>query len=127
LIWGARLSPGARQVISQRVVEAFEQAQRVILCVGLPPVHDVQVARSLAGNLVDIAELVLPRVDVKNIFAKGGATSAELVRRMKWPRLEVRREWATGVATLAVAGADPLWLTIKPGSYSWPEEWTREP
>lgn len=127
LIWGAGLSSGARQVIAQRVTEAFEQANRVILCVGLPPVHDVLVARSLAGNLVDIAELVLGQVAVKNIFAEGGATSAELVRRMNWPRLEVRREWATGVATLAVAAAGSQWLTIKPGSYSWPEEWTREP
>jgi uncharacterized protein YgbK (DUF1537 family) len=46
------------------------------------------------------------------------------VRRMKWSRLEVLREWAPGVATLAVADDDPLWLTIKPGSYSWPEAWT---
>jgi hypothetical protein len=44
---------------------------------------------------------------------------------MKWSRLEVRREWAPGVATLAVADENPLWLTIKPGSYSWPEAWTR--
>jgi uncharacterized protein YgbK (DUF1537 family) len=76
---------------------------------------------------VDIAELVLRRVAVKNIFAEGGATSAELVRRMNWPRLEVCREWAPGVATLAVAGEHSQWLTIKPGSYAWPEQWTREP
>jgi uncharacterized protein YgbK (DUF1537 family) len=125
LIWGKSFSQGARQVISERVTEAFEKARRIVLCVGLPQVRDVEAARRLAGNLVDIAELVLRRVAVKNIFAEGGATSAELVRRMKWPRLEVRREWATGVATLAVAGAGTQWLTIKPGSYSWPEQWTR--
>jgi hypothetical protein len=28
------------------------------------------------------------------------------------------------VATLAVANENPLWLTIKPGSYSWPQAWT---
>jgi len=88
-------------------------------------VHDVAVARRLSGHLLDIAEIVLRSVAVKNIFAEGGATSAELVRRMQWPRLAVRREWAPGVATLAVAGDDSLWLTIKPGSYSWPEQWTR--
>jgi len=82
-------------------------------------------ARRLSENLVDIAESVLKRVPVKYVFAEGGATSAELVRRMKWSRLEVRHEWAPGVATLAVADQNPLWLTIKPGSYSWPEAWTR--
>ena len=125
LMWGAEFSHGAQEVISQRVVQAFADSPRVLLCVGLPPVHDVAVARRLSGHLLDIAEIVLRSVAVKNIFAEGGATSAELVRRMQWPRLAVRREWAPGVATLAVAGDDSLWLTIKPGSYSWPEQWTR--
>ena len=127
LMWGKDFSHGAREVISQRIVAAFKASRRVVLCVGLPAVRDVSSARRLVEHLVDIAELVLRRVAVKNIFAEGGATSAELVRRMNWPRLEVCREWAPGVATLAVAGEHSQWLTIKPGSYAWPEQWTREP
>jgi uncharacterized protein YgbK (DUF1537 family) len=124
LMWGNDFSQGAHEAISQRVAQAFAKNRRVVLGVGLPPVHDVQAARQLSGSLVNIAEMVLRRVDIKYVFAEGGATSAELVRRMKWSRLEVRREWAPGVATLAVAEENPLWLTIKPGSYSWPEAWT---
>jgi uncharacterized protein YgbK (DUF1537 family) len=127
LMWSADFSQGARELISQRVVEALNGNRRVVLGVGLPVVRDVKVARRLAEHLVAIAELVLEREPVENIFAEGGATSAELVRRMKWPRLEVLREWAPGVATLSVAGGKSQRLTIKPGSYSWPEEWTREP
>lgn len=127
LMWGVDFSEGALEVISDRVVEAFKSNRRVILSVGLPQVRNMQVARRLSEHLVDIAATVLDRMPVKNIFAEGGATSAELVRRMKWPRLEVRREWAPGVATLAVEGENSQWLTIKPGSYSWPEQWTHEP
>lgn len=125
LMWGNDFSRGAHEAISQRVVQAFDNGHRVVLGVGLPLVRDARAARRLPESLVDIAELVLRRVPVKYIFAEGGATSAELVRRMNWSRLEVRREWAPGVATLAVADKNPLWLTIKPGSYSWPEAWTR--
>ena len=125
LMWGNDFSQGAHEAISQRVVQAFASGRRVVLGIGLPTVRDAQAARRLPESLVDIAELVLRRVDIKYVFAEGGATSAELVRRMKWSRLEVRREWAPGVATLAVADENPLWLTIKPGSYSWPEAWTR--
>lgn len=124
LMWGNDFSQGALEAISQRVVQAFSTNRRVVLGVGLPPVRDAQAARRLPESLVDIAEQVLRRVQIKYVFAEGGATSAELVRRMKWSRLEVRREWAPGVATLAVADKNPLWLTIKPGSYSWPEAWT---
>jgi uncharacterized protein YgbK (DUF1537 family) len=124
LMWGNDFSPGAHEAIAQRVVEAFDKGKRVVLGVGLPQVHDAKAARRLSTSLVDIAELVLRRAEIKCVFAEGGATSAELVRRMKWSRMEVRREWAPGVATLAVADENPLWLTIKPGSYSWPQAWT---
>lgn len=126
LMWGADFSEGACSVISQRVIRAFETKPRVVLCVGLPPVQEFKVARRLSEYLVNIAARVLRELPVKNIFAEGGATSAELVRRMNWGRLEVKREWAPGVATLSVAGAESQWLTIKPGSYSWPEQWTSE-
>jgi uncharacterized protein YgbK (DUF1537 family) len=124
LMWGAKLQLETSRLLAQRVVEAFAARRRVILAVGLPQVHDVAVARELSKTLVAIAELVLQQVEIRNVFAEGGATAAELVRRMNWPRLEVRREWAPGVATLAVAGDQTQWLTIKPGSYAWPEQWT---
>lgn len=127
LIWGGDLQPETCRLIAQRVVDAFEGSRRVILSVGLPHVREFKVAKSLSNNLVDVAEKVLKQTKIISIFAEGGATSAELVRRMQWPRLEVRREWAPGVATLAVTGGNSQWLTIKPGSYAWPEEWTHSP
>ncbi len=124
LMWGTQFSDGARDVISRRVVQSLESHRRVVLSVGLPQVQDFKVSRRLSEYLVQITERVLRKVPVQNIFAEGGATSAELVRRMKWKRIEVKREWAPGVATLAVSGGVSQFLTIKPGSYSWPEEWT---
>jgi uncharacterized protein YgbK (DUF1537 family) len=121
----AEFSNAALDVIVRQVVAAFDAHRRVVLHVGLPTVMDSSAARCLADHLVDIAEQVLHRVPVTSVFAEGGATAAGLVRRMNWLRLEVRREWAPGVATLAVAGGDTQWLTLKPGSYSWPDEWMR--
>ena len=124
LMWGTQFSDGARDVISRRVVQSLESHRRVILTVGLPQVQDFKVSRRLSEYLVQITERVLRQVPVQNIFVEGGATSAELVRRMKWKRIEVKREWAPGVATLSVSGRVSQCLTIKPGSYLWPEEWT---
>ena len=123
LATGAEFPNETRELISKQAKEAFQTHRRVVLSVGLPTVEDETVARRLADHLVDIAEQVLWRVSVTSVFAEGGATAAELARRMKWQRLEVRYEWAPGVATLAVDDENTRWLTIKPGSYSWPEEW----
>ena len=96
----------------------------MLLTVGLPPVRNALVSRGLSGQVVEIAESALRRLDVGRVYADGGATAAELVWRMGWSRLKVMRELAPGVATLAVAGDKNILLTIKPGSYAWPAQWT---
>ena len=123
LAWGAEFTPTAVDAVAQRVIGALQANPRVILNVGLPQVRDLQVAQQLSDSVVRIAERVLRRIRVERIFAEGGATAAELVRRMGWPRLEVIRELAPGVATLAVNGDPSVLLTIKPGSYAWPAKW----
>ena len=124
LAWGAEFTPAAVEAVTQRVVAAFEEKSRVILAVGLPPVRDVAIARNLSKSIVRVAEQVMRQVPVARVFAEGGATAADLVRRMGWARLTVLRELAPGVATLAVEGGESILLTIKPGTYAWPAEWT---
>jgi len=124
LSWGAEFTAAAVAAVTQRVVGAFDLCPRVILNVGLPQVRDVEVARRLSEHVVRVAERVLRQARVERVFAEGGATAAELVRRMGWARLSVVRELAPGVATLAVEGDEKFLLTIKPGTYVWPAEWT---
>jgi len=124
LAWGAEFAPAAVEAVAQRVVAAFGSHPRVILNVGLPPVRDTEVARRLSDEVVSVAVPVLQQLPVARVFAEGGATAAELVRRMGWARLEVRRELAPGVAMLAVEGKNNFVLTIKPGTYAWPAKWT---
>jgi uncharacterized protein YgbK (DUF1537 family) len=123
LMWGVDFSVPAQEAVAERAIAAFENHSRVILCVGLPMVRDLALARRLSEHVVQLAGRVLRRVAVPNVFAEGGATAAELVRRMGWPRLTVLRELAPGVATLAVEDGSEMFLTIKPGTYVWPEKW----
>ncbi|HVM60775.1 MAG TPA: four-carbon acid sugar kinase family protein [Verrucomicrobiae bacterium] len=117
---GGRLSAAEAEAIGQRVIAALGSHSRVILNVGLPTVRDRAIAKRLAGHLVRVAESVLRQTEIRHVYAEGGTTSAELVRRMGWRRLTVVRELAPGVATLAVESDSDFLLTIKPGSYVWP-------
>jgi uncharacterized protein YgbK (DUF1537 family) len=121
LSWGAEFSPVAAAAIGRRAVAAFQSHRRVILSVGLPLVRETAAARRLSGCLADICALILQQAKVERVFAEGGTTATELVRRIGWGRLSVMRELAPGVATLAVEGDKSLLLTIKPGSYLWPD------
>jgi len=124
LAWGAEFTPAAVDAVTQRVVAAFQEKSRVVLAVGLPTVRDAEMARKLSKSIVRVAEQVLRQVAVARVYAEGGATAAELVRRMGWSRLTVLQELAPGVATLEIDGNKSMLLTIKPGTYAWPVQWT---
>lgn len=121
LVWGAGLAPVVAEVISRKVVATLEENPRVILNIGLPAVHERPVAMRLTAHLVQLAQRIIREAEVSHVYAEGGATAAQLARGMGWGRLSVVRELAPGVATLAVNGRRSLLLTIKPGSYLWPE------
>ena len=127
LACGAEFTRAATKAISEQAAAAFEPGSRVILQTGLRTVRQATVARKLSGHLTQLAEAVLKRARISHVYAEGGATAVELVRRMKWTRLKVLREVAPGVATLLVDGRKSLLLTIKPGSYIWPEEIQKVP
>jgi uncharacterized protein YgbK (DUF1537 family) len=119
---GGRMTRAAAEAISREAVAALRRNPGVILHIGLPRVREPRAARLLATHLVRIAQLVLGQLEVGHVYVEGGATAVELVRRLGWDRLTVLCEVAPGVATLGVGGAPSLCLTIKPGSYVWPDQ-----
>jgi uncharacterized protein YgbK (DUF1537 family) len=127
LVWGAGFTNAAAQAISQKVAASLRSHSRAILNVGLRTLHERTIARRLVTHLAQVAALVLRRTDVEHVYAEGGATAAELAHAMGWARLRVLRELAPGVATLTVDGGRALRLTIKPGSYTWPERVWHQP
>jgi len=118
---GISLGPAMLEAKAREAIIAFETHSRVVLAVGRPLIRRPIVARRLAQYLVKIAVRVLERAEVDSLYAEGGATAAELVRRLGWRRLSVLKELAPGVTALASADRHSPVLTIKPGSYpGWP-------
>jgi uncharacterized protein YgbK (DUF1537 family) len=67
-------------------------------------------------------EQVIRRRLVNRLCVEDGATAVALVQRLDWKPLRVRGELATGVICMQIAGrARPL-VTMKLGSYAWPDE-----
>lgn len=122
LVWGADFMSPASEAISQKIADAFRSHPRVIINVGLRVVQDPAIARRFVAHLAQLAGTVLRQAEVGHVYAEGGATAEELAHCLGWRRLRVLKELAPGVATLAVADGSNLRLTIKPGSYVWPDE-----
>ncbi len=111
-----------QSVLLQRVLRAFNAANRVVLATGpkipLPPGG----AAELTSRLVELAAATLAAQPVARIYVEGGATARALMDHLGWRRLRVVEELALGVASLQnLAVASPI-LSMKPGSYLWPAE-----
>lgn len=126
LVAGGSLDASRLTRLADQVAASFRAAPRVILHAGLPLVKEAAVAERLAWHLVHLAEQVLLRAKVRQVFAEGGATAVALARQMGWHRLRVTAELAPGVVALSTRGQGSTSFTMKPGSYPWPDgiaEW----
>jgi uncharacterized protein YgbK (DUF1537 family) len=116
---------GATHELMQRWVDAagaaLEESRAVVLAIDRPGSDDASAAARLGGLLVDAAERVLRRGPVSGLFVEGGATAAAVIHRLGWTRLTVLRELAPGVVSLRAEEPQAPPLTMKPGSYAWPE------
>lgn len=108
--------------LAHAATEALAAHPRLVLTVGLPPVADPAIARSLAVTLARVAALLLQSLPQAHLFAEGGATAAACMRALGWESLHIQRELAQGVVTSIPEAAPAHRFTVKPGSYRWPVE-----
>jgi uncharacterized protein YgbK (DUF1537 family) len=120
-----RINPQSPKLIREwadATVRALEVHPRVMVAIDQPLCREPGLPQILSGHLGEVVERVLNRRPVDHLFAEGGATAIALVRRFGWKRLRVRRELAPGVVCMQVEGMSGPLLTMKPGSYAWPDE-----
>ena len=100
---------------------ALEEHSCVIAAIDQPVVRDPDIARTLRSHMAVLVEMLLSRTSVHELLIEGGATASAIVRRLGWIRLFPCRELAPGVVRMRLGEGRLEFLTIKPGSYTWPE------
>lgn len=109
---------GAISQVCDRIVSGFEQSHSVILLAR--PSTECRVS-DMPRCLAEVASRVLDRTEVHELYIEGGTTSSEVVRRLGWSQFRPIRQVAPGVVRLKVMTHPDRHLTVKPGSYAWPE------
>jgi len=118
-------SPEAPRLVEEwagAVVRALAGHAQVMVAIDRPLRHRSGLPQRLSGHLGTVVERVLARRAVDCIFVEGGATATALTRQLGWKRFAARAELAPGVVCMQVEGGRAPLLTLKPGSYAWPDE-----
>lgn len=61
----------------------------------------------------------------QHLLIAGGATASAVLSALDWTALEVVHVWGPGTVTLRSLAEPDFFLTLKPGSYPWPDELRR--
>ena len=81
-------------------------------------------AEQLREKLSDAVNLVLQKNGVRELLIEGGSTAFAVLQKAGFSSFMPTEELRQGVVRMQVEGQPHLHLTIKPGSYDWPEEWS---
>jgi len=105
---------------SSQVATALEKSPCAVLAVN-QAVRQNAAAKQLSQRIADLVDRIVRLRPLDQLYVEGGATASAIVRRLKWTRFIPRHELVPGVVTMTVLHKQDQYLTVKPGSYPWPE------
>ncbi len=121
------LSPDERAIDqwTRTVLETLQAQGSAIIAIDRPVIRCAERACQLASYMASLVQGIIQRASLFDLFIEGGHTADAIMERMAWDRLNVLGEYRPGVVCTGVPGRETLRVTIKPGSYAWPDNiWT---
>ncbi|GAB3688771.1 four-carbon acid sugar kinase family protein [Spirosoma flavus] len=107
---------------ADQIVTYFERHEQVIIAIDANTTGQAVQLRSAMAKTV---KQVLDQISVDELIIEGGSTASAVLREIGVTQLAPTHELATGVVRSLAIGHEPLYITMKPGSYRWPTElWT---
>lgn len=106
----------------KNIIHSLETHRRVIVAINKPLINDPEISTKLLASLSRVTVAVMNDIDIRELFIEGGATAAAIIRQLNFKQFFPVCELASGVIRMKVAKHPQLHLTVKPGSYRWPEE-----
>jgi D-threonate/D-erythronate kinase len=105
----------------EKTIRAFDVHRNVIIVIGGKIPEGVDVLSKIPSCLAKIAEEVMHRLYITDIYIEGGSTASAVVRQLGWKRFKPVLELAPGIVRMELYGEKEQYVTVKPGSYAWPD------
>ena len=100
---------------------SFNKSRYVVGTVMHPLNKEAGFIKALNQFISQMVKEVLERIELNELIVEGGTTTSHLVRYLGWRNFMPVREYSTGVVELHIEEYSGCTLTVKPGSYPWPE------
>jgi len=78
-------------------------------------------SKILKQRMSAIVKELVENLEINDLFIEGGATAYDILKKLKWDSFTPIAELASGVVRMQYDMDPKKYITIKPGSYQWPE------
>lgn len=113
----------------QDVETALQTQDMAVVAITEPVQQDITSAHGLRSCKASLVQAVLDHITVQELFIEGGATAETIISLLNWTTLHAIGEFCPGVVQLSPSDSRQQRLTVKPGSYPWPncltEKWAK--
>ncbi len=102
----------------ERIRQQLDTYGKVI--VAIDPEREYEDALSLRERMAMVVEKLLRSVTIGELIIEGGSTARAVLTKLKYKNFFPVCELATGVVRMKVKEQPGIFVTVKPGSYTWP-------
>ncbi len=111
----------------QNIIDAFSQIDSVVIEIDQPVVRDKRFSKRLRETMAKLVNELVNSITISELLIDGGATVNSIAQTVGLTKFYPIQELAPGVIRMKVEEVEDLHVTIKPGSYSWPESLLKLP
>jgi D-threonate/D-erythronate kinase len=104
-----------------RALRALEKDHKLIVTIASDDSLSKDSPEYLKARLAQRVKTLLKNTSVEHLFVEGGATALAVAEKLGIDELVPVREWQQGVVQMKTNLKSPVYFTLKPGSYPWPE------
>jgi len=106
----------------EKIVKGIHETGTVIIAIDKVECSNTDnLAAEISKVIATVVERVMFRIKIEELIIEGGATASSITEILKYKRFYPVQELAVGVIRMKVEENKDLFLTMKPGSYNWPE------
>src|SRR5699024_9795200 len=114
------------QAAAQEVINYFKTTNYVILSVKKDESYTSKDIQNIPTWLASIVQVALDATKIKEIFIEGGTTASEMIRMIGWSQFHPVNKIGKGMIRMQVTDNLSTFVTVKPGSYKWPDDLWRQ-
>jgi uncharacterized protein YgbK (DUF1537 family) len=121
------ITPGIIEHWTEELIAIWKKNKKLVLAISSVNIKFPNSSTILKSRMNEIVTGILRKCEVMEILIEGGATAYGILNLQNWKTLTPVQELLPGVLRLQVSDHPTTYLTVKPGSYRWPEYFRVEP